>query len=780
MQLLNPLSTVKIMKIFSSLLLSALMLGFSTVSHANAYISDPQAQYPKDKTQDTFSFASEIACIIRGMAPEKNVGIGQYLAFVDEAKCSDSGNGAGGSSSTGASTVVQTNFSKALVTSVQGPAGELKVEVLFKAVDEEDNVKKPKDIQVLITIFGGVNVAPPYGRWIMDYCSSTAGAAGTCDDGTGYLRVSSDGLVVFNSWRDGYQAGRSVFSDGSGNNGYGSLFSKSDRWSSENANALFAYAPGKYVIQDRKANQNACFNPSVTAPGVRYSTWENYLYDLTSKERLVYENPGFYLKSNFTDKTVGAVSYNGVHFWNEADESDQLDGATLRNASDLTQTYTLRKSPGRLEKVTTSVSTGLESLINIPLNLGVWGYVNSSNTHIDTKILLAGYTGVTGLTGITVAANKGVNLIAIWNGQKFIISGYRECDNTGCKTIPIEASRDLTELVRFGVRNMNAWVDGINANYNFTIADGNGTEVSSIQLAKQLRSVVAPNDSSIPSQLVCVGRCPSVDGNGAIAEEQLQHNASRSLVWSTTTKSPAVISGSNQVAVDWTNKNQNGKHYQLFKASDLPLMLCDPNNSNSGYCPHRLTNQAESSYLTWQTGNRWDPYAYLEYRNGPNAGKAVAPNPPLLLSYTVPNTRGNAPGYIGKTITIQSPQPGSMWLPGSCVDNLGQQAECSSDTSWVNDVSIPTATDDTGMVTLLSANGNPTSTKYLVKWLKRGVYFDPMNLSECTTLNPGLTQAAGLELPGISDHNASVKTLGLPWPTTPFDGKPRVIDGVLQ
>jgi hypothetical protein len=773
------------MKTLSSLLLSILLLGFSTVSQAAAYDTDPQAQYPKDQTQDTFSFASQIACIIRGMAPEKNVGIGQYLAFVDEAKCNDSGGGAGGSSSTGASTAVQTNFSKALVTVEQGSAGELKVDVLFKAFDEENNVKKPKDIQVLITIFGGVNVAPPYGRWTMDYCSSTAGLAGTCDDGTGYLRVNSDGLVVFNNWSYGYRAGRSVFSDGSGNNGYGTLFSKSDRWPQDNANALFAFAPGKYILQDRKENQNICYNPSVMAPGVRYSTWENYLYHRTSKERLAYKNPGFYLKSNFSEKTVGAVSYYGVNFWNDADESDQLDGATLRNASDLTQTYTLRKSPGRLEKVTTSVSNGLDNLVDIPLNLGVWGYVNSTNTSIDNEKLINGYGSQAGIKpGTVIAEGAGVNLIASWDGQKFVFSGYRECNSAGCRTFAFEGAmptRNLSELVAFGVRNMNAWVDGLNTNYNFQIADGSGVAVSSIKLAKQFRNVVAPNDSTIPSELVCVGRCPSVGGNGLIDEEQLQQNASRALAWSTTTKSPTVTgSSNNQVAVDWSNKNLGGKYYQLFKASDLPLMLCDPNNINSGYCSHRLTNQAESSYFTWQTGNRWDAYIYLEYRNGTNAGKAVAPNPPLLLSYTVPNTRGNTEGYIGKTITAQSPQPGSIWLPGSCIDNLGKRVECSSSTSWVNDVSIPTASDDTGMVTLLSANGNPTSTKYLVKWLKRGVYFESINSSECTPLSPGLTQAAGLELPGISDYNASVKTLGLPWPTTPFDGKPRVIDGELQ
>jgi hypothetical protein len=98
----------------------------------------------------------------------------------------------------------------------------------------------------------------------------------------------------------------------------------------------------------------------------------------------------------------------------------------------------------------------------------------------------------------------------------------------------------------------------------------------------------------------------------------------------------------------------------------------------------------------------------------------------------------------------------------------------------VNDVSIPTAANDTGSVTLLNANGNSTSTKYYVKWLKRGVYFEGLNASECTSLTGGLTQASSLQLPGISDYNTSVKTLGLPWPVAPFDAQPRVIDGELQ
>lgn len=768
------------MKTLSTLLLSILLLGFSTVSQAAAYDTDPQAQYPKDQTQDTFSFASQIACIIRGMAPEKNVGVGQYLAFVDESKCNDSGGAAGGSTANGASASVQTNYSKALVTVVQGSAGELKVDVLFKVTDEDNGVQKPKDIQVLITIFGGVNVAPPYGRWVLDYCSSTAGIAGTCDDGSGYLRVSSDGLVVFENSTDGYRAGRSVFSDGSGNNGYGSLYTRSDRWPSNNANTLFAFAPGKYVIQDRESNQNFCYNPSTSAPGVRFSTWENYLYDRSTKERITYENPGFYLKSNFTDKTVGDVSYWGVHFWNDADAGDQLDGATLRNAKDTSQTYTLKKTPGRLQKVSISTATSLDSIDGIPLNLTVWGN--------DQDLLR-------NLAGVTLSSGNGVSLRTSWSkaNQLFTFSGYTVCNSNGCDENSFtDTTRSLAELVALDISGVNAWVNGVNTNYTFRIAERPasvwvGIPQADIQLIKQASTVVAPNDTTIPANLVCVGNCPKVV-NGVLTDVQNQSwppTTFEPIAWNAARGAPEVSGGGATVLVDWTNpSNPRGYWYQFYSASDLDAMRCNYWNGSAnvpgGYCTDRVNNQPNVTYYTWQTGNRWDAYNYLVYNNGSKAGQAVAPNPPLSLSYTVPDTQGNLPGYVGKTITVQSPQPGSIWLPGSCVNSVGQKTPCTNDTNWVNDVSIPTAANDTGSVTLLNANGNPTTTKYFVKWLKRGVYFEGLNASECTPLTGGLTQADSLQLPGISDYNISVKTLGLPWPTEPFNGQPRVIDGVLQ
>ena len=89
-------------------IISTLLIGIfflSSVTHAGEYDTDPQAQYPKDQTQDTFQFASFIACFMKAMAPELSVGIGQYLAYVDENKCEDSGASANTSSASGGSSV---------------------------------------------------------------------------------------------------------------------------------------------------------------------------------------------------------------------------------------------------------------------------------------------------------------------------------------------------------------------------------------------------------------------------------------------------------------------------------------------------------------------------------------------------------------------------------------------------------------------------------------------------------------------------------------------------
>jgi len=788
----NFFQIMKLTKMKSLLhsILAALLMASTLSAQAQQYDQDPQAQYPQDQTQETFEFASFIACFMKAMAPELSVGVGQYLAYVDENKCENDGSSASTSSATGGSTVVPPRFAKALTTVTQGSNGELNLQALVSITDEENGTQIPKRIQVIATIYAGSVVEPPYGRWNMDFCSSTVGSEGSCNDGQGFLRLSSTGIESYNRWSTGYRSGKSVFTGTSGKSGYGAAASEDSVYRNNNTNALFAFAPppttggtATYSLQpDRNSASKSCYNPSTSASGVRYSVWENFLYSTATRNKITYQNPGFYLKSNLSGRTIGDVSYWGVNFWNEASSADQATGATLIRADDANQTFTLRKSPGRLQRVSTSTSNGLTSLDGIPLTMGFWGYTGTSG--VGSREVYQW------LTGSTISQN--VSFKGYWaNSQSAIVfTGYETCNNNGCSQSSMSYTKTITELINFGITDVHSWLNGVNTSYSFRIANGswtggtyskNAISLAQIKLVKRTSENVAPNDSSIPSTLVCLGNCPSgTAGNltDTTTNSWPPTNANRvDLTWDSNQGAP-LISGS--VPVDWTY-SQVGHHYELFPTSSLASMDCPAlGNSTGGYCTDQYKSSANSTYYTWQSGNRWDEYKYLVYRSGANAGQVVSPNPPLNLSYTVPDVPGNSSGYVGKTITVQSPSPGQIWLPGRCVDSLGNDKQCSSDTNWFNDVFIPTASDSSGRVTLLDNSGAATSTQYLVKWLKRGVYFPTLTSSNCANLDASLSLAANLSLPGIADANQTVKTFGLPWPSTAFDAAPRVVDGVLQ
>jgi hypothetical protein len=302
----------------------------------------------------------------------------QYLAYVDENKCEDSGASANTSTSSGATSVAPSNYSKALVTVTQTPGGELALDVVFTTSDEENNVKIPKNIQVKGKVRSGPAITPPYGDWEVHYCASTAGNAGSCNDGRGYAIVNGSGISVYDKSDGGYRSGKSVYSSSSGNAGYGIASVSEPQWNNY-ADVVFGFAPGLYSLKDRRSGSEACFNPSTRSSGAKFSTWENFLYDKTTGQKVQYDNGGFRLKSNLTGYTVGEVNYWGVSFWNEANAADQLEGAVLLNADDGSRRYTLKKAPGRLQKTTTKISTGLADLDGVPLNFGGWGWVNNQN-----------------------------------------------------------------------------------------------------------------------------------------------------------------------------------------------------------------------------------------------------------------------------------------------------------------------------------------------------------------------------------------------------------------
>lgn len=724
------------------------------------------------------------------MGPEVSVGVGEYLAYVDESKCEDNGGSANSTSASGGSSVAPPDYAKVLVSVTQGASGELNVEAKIKLSDEDNGVEVTKNILAKGVIYAGPNVTPPYGDWRMDFCSSLAGNAGSCDDGIGYLRVDGSGISVYNSYEgaSNYRAGKSVFSAAGGTQGYGKVTVNEPRWN-EYANNTFAFAPGVYSLRDRLSNSENCFNPSTSASGVRFNSWDTFLYDQQTGQRVVYQNPGFQLKSNLTGYTVGSVDYWGVNFWNEANPADQLTGAVLTRVDDPAQTFTLRRTPGRLNRVTTTTSTGLSNLDGVPINFGGWGQ-NSNNQGVGTRELLSQ------ILGQNVTVNS-LSLIGYWSSAdaSFHITGYQDCDNNcTVRSLTTPSLWTIVQLRDFGFQNIHAWVNGINISYSFDLRrwENNGWvnyDESTLSLVKQSSEIVAPNDPSIPS-LVCVGgTCPDIQ-NGQLVDKQPTNWPAISsdvvnLTWDPEIGAPKLTVGGVTKVVDWSSNSSNnysGHYYQLYDQSNLTDMTCgrwvNDGFANDGYCPDQVRRLSSATFYTWQTGNQWDAYNYLVYRTGGVVGSVVQPSKPKALSYTVAPGQGTLPGFVGKNITVESPRPGTLWLPGNCVDENFNEVQCSRNTQWVNSVVIPFAADDTGSVTLLNENGQPTSTKYYVKWLQRGVYFEQLPLANCASLNGTFSSAENLELPGLNDFNQAVKSI--PWPATGFDGIPRIIDGVLQ
>lgn len=746
------------------------------------YYTDVQTQYPKDRAQDTFQMASFLTCFMKAMAPELSVGVGEYLAYVDESMCEDNGGTANTATASGGSSVAPPDYAKVLVNVTQGAQGELNVEAKVKLSDQENGRDVPKHILAKGIIYSGPAVTPPYGDWRMDFCSSLEGNAGSCDDGIGYVRVTGSGISVFNRYdSSNWRSGKSVFTGENGISGYGKVTVNEPRWS-DSANKTFAFAPNIYLLRDRITSNENCYNPSTSAEGVRFNSWDTFLYDQSTGERLVYQNPGFNLKSNLTGYTVGSVDYWGVNFWREANAADQLAGAVLVKVGDESQTFTLRKTAGRLNRTTTTSSTGLSSIDGVPLNFGGWGWNNSTNQGVGTAELLRDI-------GVATDSNS-LSLIGYWSSAdgRFVITGYQSCNNSCSITnLSTPATRTTAQLKAFGFNYINAWVNGINANYQFDLKkweNGGWVEFdeNTLTLVKNSSEVVSPNDPSIPA-LVCVDwRCPDIQ-NGQLVDKTLTNGPATAadivnLTWDPEEGGPKITVGGITKLVDWrTGANAyNSHYYQLYNQSDLPAMVCGP--SNDRYCPDQVRRLDSSVYYSWQTGGEWDAYNYLVYRTGGTVGSAVKPSKPIPLTYTVAQTRGTIPSYIGKTITVESPRPGTLWLPGNCIDASGNEAQCSKNTDWVNSVVIPFAADSTGEVTRLNDNGQPTSTKYYVKWLQRGVYFETLDQSNCSTLTNTVAQAENLELPGIADFNQSIRSIA--WPDSGFDGVPRVIHGVLQ
>jgi hypothetical protein len=746
------------------------------------YMTDQQSSFAQDPTQQVFQDASNIGCMVNLMKPEQKIGQGQYLAVVDQNKCNASGSS--GSSSSSAST--QPSWVNALLNVNMNSDNSLDiVGSLYIPLDSDG---KTKNIQIHATVFGGPKLYAPYGKWIMKFCSSIYPAVGTCSDGSGYISVDTTGVTLYEGGGGGSQAGVAVYT--SSKTGYGVLAMNNSDGSG--VNGKFRYADGVYLYDQTNPapEQKMCYDPRLSNPNVKYSTWQNYLYDQSTGQKIAYTNPGFFISQHGTSNQIGEASYNGVNFWSN-DTAEQASATTVDGPDGTV--YTVHRMPGNLQKVTTS-QVGMSALDGVTANFNF--YENNGNGTVN---IIQNQCSTSACAALNT--NSNVSLMGSWSqaNSQFSFTGYVDNNNNGAVTNftapPIGFSQLHTLLGGASTccSGGGAWVNGANINYNFQLSTWTGSStqlytVANAPVTMQQSTTVNANALDDGTALYCVGEsCPAYVGSSLSDVSTYQNNngsyppiAYQTLAWSQSLGAPTV-SGH---AVDWTpsalNPTQTNHYYQLYTAADLALMNCggywnNTNQTTGGYCANQVTTPASgsSTYYTWSSGGQWSSYAYLTNANG------VSPTiaPPINLSYVVANAPGDTASYVGHTINVQSPEPGNLWLPGHCIDVNGATAACNSTNQWVSDVNSPFAQDATGTVNLLTSNGASTSTNYYVKWLQRGVYYASIPMSQCNTLDLSVT--SGLTIPNSSVIDPSVAQQAFP-AASAFQIKPSVVDGVLQ
>ena len=426
----------------------------------------------------------------------------------------------------------------------------------------------------------------------------------------------------------------------------------------------------------------------------------------------------------------------------------------------------------------------MDMLDGVLVNYGFWGQGPApSYTRVNTSSYIKDNCSESACSSLN---SDNVSLIGTYSKAttSFTFTGFVDYSQGGVvSNFNTPITKSFSQIAGANVDNINGWVSGANLSYNVNVRRWVGSPTNAMQAYTAATALVtlrkstnlSPNAIANGLALNCIGNCPVVSG-GKVTADAYSSSTPVALAWNQTL---AAVTRSG-VAIDWrstttTNPDKRSHYYELFTDAQKTSMACGPSGTN--YCTGQVTNPPvgqTTTYYSWQSGAPWDAYTSLV---NSSTGQAPAIDPPVTLSYKVPDTNGNPRNMVGQTISIQSPSPGSLWLPGHCVDYEGKYAQCNSDTKWINDVFIPYAQDATGTVGKLNSSGAESGTSYYVKWLNRGVFYKPLSPSACSALD--ITAAGSATLPTVSNVESTIAAQ--PWPAdSAFQATPRVKDGVMQ
>lgn len=722
----------------------------------SAYATDPQHTHVEDATSRGINQVNMIMCFMSSMRPDALVNQGDYVALVDQGKCDPEARASTGNSGANNAGSNAPSFMKAIVNSSRGTNTD-PMRVRTWVEESED------DFEMTIFVNTSATEAPsqsnPNGVFRIDYCGK--GDSGPCMM-QGFLEGNADGISYFEieSAGPGGDSTKALRLTKSGNDsGAGTL-----QIDDGGQQVAFSFAYNADYFRRSNGVQDQCFSRDAADPDTGMSVWRYGLYDAGTGARITRQS-GFPI-----EYTTGGTTYHGhVGYWGLwlPSEANIANGATVQRVEyqpdqPPTKTdYTLVKSEGRLVKYSKRTRT-LAAIDKIKF-----------------------YTFVSDVTGFFDGATPHQQYGMYWDDAagNFKVSGVLECTEQ-CQTRDLDAVQTVLPSYFADKGGARGWSQALGGDL-FVALHGAGDTVdsSSVQVIYRVQDLVYPNQ--MPTTLHCLRDCPTAASMaGYFADGSVQDSPfaagtfnqwapvdGSAVVSYTIDANAAVLKDNLGAAVTFTDAEalQSRPQYQwgvrsgrLFTALNDALCTGDPTR----YCDHEI--ESLDTYYQWETGpNQWNQFAAVK----DGSGNAVSFDPPLQVSYDVPN--GAAYGqYAGKSIVLEYGGFGELWgIPGHCVSRLtNERVSCETqDSRYVPAFVIPF---DATLGRVMS-NGTPM----LVKWLDREIRFARKDPTVCT--NAGVTLPSGLSLPSagaLKDPSSSGSDVYIGAKPS-IDEAPRVIHG---
>ncbi len=796
--------------------LTAVLAGVMTPAHAlppstSEYVTDGQSVYNNDDTTDTFQLIKIVSCFIKNTKPELRTGQGKYVAWVGQSTCEDTYSSSDSN---------EKRFNKATIESGADSRGHLIVRMWLQALSDHtvNNVTTYTydPIYVHVDIAQGVNVAPPFGYWTINFCKPTGGSltATTCDE-MGYGQVTPSNLKVYHkgTWDDGTintRQGSISFdvTNGEIQTGRGAISIYEDRTHSSyggpdrEVNARFAFKPGYYRSKLSGITNEICYD-RIAEHGYE-NVWQTWLYNndanVTSGTgaygQRLNMNGGMSIKKSTTDnENRGWASYWGIWFPDgvERPASGSTVYADVSGQSNKPYTYT--KTTGQLNKnvITNGTLAGIAGIpltVRLPKNIAVANSTDSStiaNARVtwnasSSSFEVSDFNGNPSLGGKSLTFSELIDGYALGNGWNNYRSGSIGMNQEGTNNWYQITLGDGSGTVTTD----NTKTAGCGWNINHTSwdcyliprsSDPNSNNPARFTQRMQTRVLPGSADATIVQNmgdLVCTGSCIQNSGSGTWGSVRITDTIVYN--YNATSGVMSVVSKGGDTSASVTGAVQkpaiNGNYMDtepLVASTDTTNLNLAKCYGDTTYCGWQIKENPRSGTFTFYSfsvspDQRWGDTEFLS-----NSSGVLVFDVPLNLNYTVNQSNSTA---NGKTMNLQYQGNANLNMPGHCVTrSTGVTVDCSgswSDKFYVNDFTVPpwqgTLNDfqtagtlnptKTNQATLVKLESSNQS--YLAKWMSKGVMFRTIagGTSNITQCGDLAVPApAAIVLPGLPDWN---------------------------